>query len=179
MRAIIPGLRTPYPLETLLPAPFQEDGLTVRLTAGLDDVLAPVVATLDCLHAYLDPQLTPEDFLDWIAGWVGIALDPGWPLERRRATVAQAVPLYRSRGTVEGLRAHVEVLTGGRVELIDTGGVTWSTTPDDGPAAAGDEPGLLVRVTGPDPGANDPDLLYDLVAAAKPAHLPHRVEVLD
>jgi phage tail-like protein len=36
----------------------------------LHEVLAPVVATIDCLGAYLDPALTPEDFLRWLGGWV-------------------------------------------------------------------------------------------------------------
>lgn len=176
MRGTVPGLSTPYPLADLLPVALREDGLATRLTAGLDTVLAPVIATLDCLPAYVDPGVAPADFLAWLGTWVGVALDDGWPLERRRAAVREAVTLYRSRGTPAGLRAQVEVLTGGRVELTDGGGVLWSVTPDG--VVLDGVPELLVRVIDPDPGASDPVVLHELVASAKPAHVPHRVEVV-
>jgi len=175
MRGIATELGTPHPLEALLPAALQEDDLTRRLTEGLDAVLAPVIATLDCLYAYLDPALAPADFLEWLAGWVGVTLDENWPMSRRRATVVEAVALYQSRGTVAGLRAHLEMVTGGRVEIVDSGGVTWSTTPGSGHAAG--EPHLLVRVSEPDEGT-PLSTMDDLVAAAKPAHVPHRVEIV-
>ena len=178
MRASTPELDTPYPLAGLLPAVLQEDDLTTRLTAGLDAVLAPVISTLDCLHAYVDPHLAPADFVAWLAGWVGVVLDDDWPLDRRRATVAEAVALYRSRGTVAGLRAHLEVMTGGRVEVADTGGVTWTTDLNAEPVVPV-PPSLHVRVVGPDRGASDPVALRDFVCAAKPAHVPHTVEVVD
>ena len=59
-------------------------------------------------------------------GWVGTELDDAWPEERRRALVRRAVEIYRVRGTVEGLRAHIELVTGGRVEIVESGGVAWS-----------------------------------------------------
>ena len=75
----------------------------------------PSGPTLDNFGAYLDPALTPDDFLDWLGGWVGVALDETWPIERRRAFVAQAADLYRLRGTRAGLAAHVQIFTGGEV----------------------------------------------------------------
>ncbi len=67
-------------------------------------MLAPVFATLDCLDSYFDSYfdawLTPRDFLDWLAGWVGVVLDENWPLERQRALVGQMVALYGRRGTL-------------------------------------------------------------------------------
>ncbi len=177
MRGTVPGLDTPYPIAGLLPVALREDNLATRLTEGLDDVLAPVIATLDCLSAYVDPRLAPADFLTWLGTWVGVALDESWPLDRRRATVAQAVALYRTRGTPDGLRAHLEALTGGQVEVSDSGGVFWSATPD-GPVGTEGEPRVVVRVTDPDPGASDPVVLHELVASAKPAHVPHNVEIV-
>ena len=109
MRGTVTGLATPYPLRTMLPAVLREDDFLERWTAGLDDVLAPVVSTLDCLAAYLDPATAPTDFLAWLAGWFGVVLDENLPLERRRASVAGAVRLYRARGTLAGLRAQLEL----------------------------------------------------------------------
>ena len=102
MRGMIAGLPSPHPLGASLPALYQEDAFAQRLTGALDEVLAPIFSSLDTLHAYLDPALAPDDFLEWLAGWVGVTLDETWPIERRRQLVADATQLYRSRGTVAG-----------------------------------------------------------------------------
>ena len=122
MRSSVAGLPTPHPLGTLLPAFMQEDSFTVRLTEGLDAVLAPVMSVLDCLDAYVDPLLAPEDFLVWLADWVGAALDEHSGDGERRRNVLSAAEMHRSRGTVAGLRAHLELATGGDVEVIEAVG---------------------------------------------------------
>lgn len=169
------GLTSPHPLIAGLPGIYQADDFSQRWLAGLDEVLAPVFLALDGFSAYLDPAITPDDFLDWLAGWVGVLLDENWPVARRRAFVAQAAGLYRLRGTPAGLAAHVRIFTGGEVEVVETGGVSWSQT--NGGAMPG-SPGhrLTVRVTSP-AGPVDVTRLEALVASAKPAHVEHRVEV--
>jgi phage tail-like protein len=177
MRGTVAGLSSPHPLGGLMPAVFQDDSFTMRWTTALDEVLAPVPAVLDCIEAYFDPLLSPEDFLAWLAGWCGMTLDENWPLPRRRAVVSAAAELYRERGTVAGLRRHIELVTGGRVEVADSGGVTWSTTPGD-PAPAGPAgPSLTIRVSVPDPAEVNVRALDALISAIKPAHVLHRLEV--
>jgi phage tail-like protein len=176
MRGMVPGLVSPMPVIELLPAVYQEDPFTERFVGGFDDVLAPILATLDCLVEYFDPYLAPEDFLEWMAGWVGIEMEEGWPIERRRAVLSTAVEMYRMRGTVAGLRANLQVLTGGRVEIADNGGVSWSKNPSaELPGEA--SPRLAVRIRVHDPASVPMDLVDAAVAAAKPAHVVHRVEV--
>ena len=172
---VLPGVESPFPLVDGLPGIYQEDDLTRRWTAALDEVLAPVFVTLDGLPGYLDPALTPEDFLEWLAGWVGVLLDENWPIERRRTFVAQAADLYRLRGTRAGLEAHVGIFSGGDVEIEDSGAVSWSTT--SGSSVPG-SPGyqLRVRVIGASRSV-DRTRLEALVAEAKPAHTVHSVEV--
>lgn len=176
MRGSVPGLLTPYPFGAMLPAYLQEDRFAMRWVAGFDDALAPIVSVLDCVDAYVDPHLAPEDFAGWLGGWVGAMHDENWPAERRRQAVAAAVVLHQGRGTVAGLRAQLELATGGTVELSGAGGVTWSRTPE---APAPDQPaGLHVRITVDDPAAVALAAVDAVVAAAKPAHLPHTVEVV-
>jgi hypothetical protein len=91
--------------------------------------------------------------------------------------VARAVELYRMRGTVAGLRAHLEVVTGGRVQITDNGGVSWSTTPN-GRLPGEDTPRLAVRVIVDEPEVVKSASVEAIVAAAKPAHVAHRVEVV-
>jgi phage tail-like protein len=173
MRGTVTGLRMPYPIETLLPSVLQEDFFTQRLTAGLDEVLAPAVSTLDCLEAYLSPLLAPEDFLDWLSSWFSEMVDETWPPERRRQFVTHAAELFRTRGTVAGLRRELELCTDGRVEVSDSGGVTWSIKPEA--QLPGDPvPQLTVRVESDADEAG----LDAIIRAAKPAHVLHRLEVV-
>jgi phage tail-like protein len=177
MRGIIDGLASPHPLGPALPAMFADDDFAQRFTSAFDEVLAPVLATLDNFDAYLDPGTAPEDFVEWLAGWVGLALDDTWPSDRRRLLVSRAVPLYQWRGTVRGLAEHVAIYAGVEPEILENGGTAWSPVPG-GPLPGVAEPRLLVRLAVPDPKSLDTTRLDRVIMAAKPAHLAHAVEVL-
>ena len=129
MRGHVAGLATPHPLGPTLPSIYQDDDFAQRFLAALDQVVAPIYSTLDNFETYLDPYLTPDDFLPWLAGWVGIGLDESWDDARRRAIVARAAELYRMRGTAAGLAAQVELQTGGTVEIMENGATSWSVDP--------------------------------------------------
>jgi phage tail-like protein len=182
------ALRTPHPLAELLPGVYREsfideqrrtarESFGSRFLAAFDDVLAPVLATLDNLEAYLDPGTTPEDFLTWLGTWVAAPVDQAWGIDRRRDFVARAAELYRRRGTAAGLREHVAIHTGGTVEIIENGASTWSAKAD-GKLPGSPEPVVVVRVTVDDPSSIDAQRLDALVRASKPAHVVHRVEVI-
>jgi phage tail-like protein len=176
-RGLVRTLISPHPMVDTLPALFQEDGFTQRFVSAFDAALAPVFATLDNLPAYLDPWLAPEDFLEWLGSWFGLILDEAWTLERRRAVLANAFEFYRMRGTAKGLKAQVEIFTGGTAEIIDTGGVTTSNKA--GEALPGSPNfALMVRVAVEDPSTVNTTRLDALVAAARPAHVTHKVEVV-
>jgi phage tail-like protein len=176
-RGLVRSVISPHPLADTLPSLFQEDDFTRRFVSAFDAALAPIFVTLDNLTAYLDPWLAPDDFLEWLGGWFGLVLDEGWSIERRRAVLANAFEFYRMRGTARGLKAQVEIFTGGAVDVIDTGGVATSTTA--GEALPG-SPNfvVMVRVTVDDPSTISVARLDALVAAAKPAHVTHKVEVV-
>jgi phage tail-like protein len=106
-RAAVPDLPSRYPLGERLPALYADDSFAQRFTSGLDVVLAPVISTLDNLACYLDPGLTPADFLAWLACWVAADTAPDWPLPVRRSAVAGAVVEHRRRGTARGLVAQL------------------------------------------------------------------------
>ena len=171
------GVAVSRPLLDLLPGVFQEDYFTGQLTAGLDAVVAPVFACLDALEVYVDPLICPEDFLPWLAGWVGVVVDENWHVDQQRAFIQSAVELFRTRGTARGLKAEVELLTGGSVEISETGGVTHSTVPS-GDLPGEDYPRCSLRVTLP-PGSPVTDRSIALVIeAAKPAHVVYAVEIV-
>ena len=178
MRGIVTGLESPHPMAAGLPAIFQEeDPFTVRFTQAFDDSLAPIFATLDNLPAYFDARYAPEDFLGWLSSWVAIELDETWDVERRRRAVRGGADLLRRRGTALGLAAEIELATGGTVEIIENGGSGWSLDAGS-PMIGSARPALLVRVRVDDPARLDMERLERIVDASKPAHVPHRIEVL-
>lgn len=176
MRGALPGLASPHPIGSALPALYQDDGFTQQFTAGLDEVLAPVLVTLDCLDAYLDVELAPPDFLDWLADWVAAPVDESWPVPLRRELVRHAVMAHRWRGTARGLVLELTALTGGTVRVRDSGGVTWSGTANTAPGpAVPAQVQVLIQVA--DPTTVDTDRLAAIVAAAVPAHVRSTITV--
>jgi len=106
-----------------------------------------------------------------------VTVDDSWTDERRREAVARAVELYQLRGTATGLAQQVEIHTGGSVEIIESGGTAWSIDPG-GELPGNAKPQLMVRVHVDDPKSVDAGRIDALVAAAKPAHVEHRVEIV-
>ncbi|KOG34859.1 MULTISPECIES: phage tail protein [Streptomyces] len=175
-RGTVPGLATPYPLGTALPAVYAEDDFGQRFVTGLDVVLAPLFNVLDSLEAYFSPALAPADFVDYLATWVGAEVDGTEPLPLRRHAVATAVALHRVRGTRQGLAAAVRLAFGVPAEITESGGADWSAAPL-GPFPGTPVAGLHVVLRVADPASVDPHRLRAVVAAARPAHLPFTVSV--
>ena len=175
MRAHVAGLENPHPLGEALPAVYQDDEFTQRWLQGFDEVLAPVLCTLDNLATYFDPWLAPDDFVSWLAGWVGVALEEDWPAHQRRSFVAGAAELYSRRGTPGGLVAEVAMYTGTPPEIVESGGAAWS--PQPGGIPPGDDSfTITVRVHGAS--TLSAERLDAIVARAKPAHVAHTVELV-
>jgi hypothetical protein len=169
-RGLLPGLGSPQPIGMLLPALYQEDGFAQRLTAALDEVMAPVFATLDNLEACFDPMLPRS------TSWSGFGLG------RRRAGrgVAAASQAGARLGDGEALRStwHGRRVEGAGAHLHRRRARDHGQRRDRVVAGARRElPGsedsfLVVRASTSEAQARRLDAI---VAGAKPAHVPHRV----
>lgn len=177
MRGMIEGIANAHPIVGFLPGMLADDALVQGFAGGLDEVLAPILLALDNLAAYLDPSTAPPDFVEWIAGWVGMALDEDWPIGQQRDFAKLAVDLYEWRGTVRGLIAHVLLYTGVMPEVIESGACEWSPSPNR-PLPGAPSPSLVVRLRVPDPRTVDLNRLNRVISTAKPAHIPHRVDLV-
>ena len=166
-----------HPIGDRLPAIYAEDGFTLRFTEALDGVLAPVITVLDSFADYLDPELAPDDFLEWLTDWVALDVDEHWTAEQRRQLVGNAVELHRWRGTKRGLEAQVRLLTGGAVEVVDSGGCVATNRPLN-PLPGTASASVLVRVRVPDPAAIDRQRLTAAILETVPVHVAVTVEVL-
>ena len=121
-------------LSRWLPGVFVHDpdagDFTDRFLSLFDTTLRSIESQLDQQAGLFDPRSSPAtspsagapDFLSWLAGWVGIALDRNWPEARRREYLRRAPALFDARGTVAGLRSMLLLYLGLR---------------DDAPSVAG------------------------------------------
>ncbi len=179
-RGSVLGLPVAQPIIDQLPAIYQTGLFLTEFTGGLDQVWAPTVTTLDCLHAYLDPSVAPPDFISWLGGWVGLTLDEDWSLERRRVLVSTATELFAKRGTAVGLREEIELYTGGSVSVDDPGAVWTSRFPTDSEQRTerrSTDRTVRVTVDVPDSATVNWPALQVLIRDAVPAHLPVEIEL--
>lgn len=114
-----------------LPAVYREDPVSADFTArflSIFDTLRGITSSqiTDIAH-YFDPKATPanppnvagNDFLSWLAGWLGLSLQNNWPVWKRRELVRQAHRLFELRGTPEGLKLIIELYTGFKPRILE------------------------------------------------------------
>lgn len=95
-----------------LPEILREDPMLAAIVRAFEAVLVGAVERpLAGLHRYFTPgpgladgERAPDEFLPWLAGWLGLGLRPEWDGPTRRRLIAAAVELYRLRGTRAGVR---------------------------------------------------------------------------
>jgi phage tail-like protein len=122
----VQALRVERPAHDLLdrlPRAWSRDPDSVeflqRFLAVADGTLTDMLVRSDDRHLLLDPRTVPEEALDWLASFVGLALDPRIPVDRRRRLLAEASPLMRARGTVSGLQRLLELALGVKPTIVE------------------------------------------------------------
>jgi phage tail-like protein len=129
------ALRAEYPTHDYLrrlPQTFtRDDGVASflrRYLATFEGQLGELEAKADARAALLDPRSAPAEILPWLASFLGLMLDErmayaprlGGQIEDvRRELIAEAIWLFRFRGTVAGLRRFVELYLGFETILIE------------------------------------------------------------
>jgi phage tail-like protein len=108
-----------------LPRVFGDDPFAGRFLLAFEAVLSGLPdrpglqQKIDGIADLFDPATTQEEFLPWLAGWVGLTLRANWDVSTRRAFIREIVPLYRLRGTKEGLSRMLSLYTGQPVGIED------------------------------------------------------------
>jgi len=90
-----------------------------RYLAPIEGLLDDAAGRAEARDVLLHPYGVPDELLPWLAGFVGLVLDERWPAHTRREILAEAVDLFRRRGTVGGLRRFLELYLGVPVAIVE------------------------------------------------------------
>lgn len=144
-----------------LPAIYRDNIFLGQFLYIIENIIKPIEGVIDNIACYFDPYLTPEEFLPWLAGWVGLTQDESWPLEQRREMIRRAAELYRWRSTRRGLSEHLRIYAG--VAPIIEDNVAPNT--------------LAVTLVVDDPTVVDEATVRAIIEAHRPAHASYRLEI--
>jgi phage tail-like protein len=164
-----------------LPTLYQGDEFLGRFLRIFEDVLSPIEGMIDTVADALDPRLAPEEFLPWLASWLGVELDENWPVEQRRELMTRAATLYRWRGTRRGLREHVRIYARRPPLIVEN--FTGMRLGQDAALGMNTRLGtyqpdcVYVTVVADRPETLDERALQRIVEASKPAHVGYLLEV--
>lgn len=161
----------------------EESSFLARYLLIFESIFASVDLTISQIPSFFAADTAPEEFLPWLASWVGLVIDEGWPVERRRAVLANAMELHRWRGTIRGLREHVQLYTGIKPEIVERGsGLKLGKDSRLGHQTVlgrGDRSNhfsVILRVA--DPESVDRSRVRRVIEAQRPAHTTYALFVL-
>jgi phage tail-like protein len=145
-----------------LPIIFQDSDFLGRMLLIFENIWEPLELRQDHIERYFDPRTCPAVLLPWLASWVDLPLSPHWPEARVRQLVAEALDLYRWRGTRYGLARMIEIRTGLSARIDEVPDQPWV---------------FRVTIQTPDGAGVDRALVEEVIDAHKPAHAGYILEV--
>ncbi len=113
-----------------LPEIYEEDELIGRFLMLFESFWTPIETQIGSVPCYFDPDMTPVNFLPWLASWLGLKLDERLSKERQRQLIRSAVSLYRRRGTKQALQEYLEIYTSGKAQIIEHRAHNFCLGPD-------------------------------------------------
>jgi phage tail-like protein len=139
---VIRRLHLDFPRSTsadYLPYVFREDAassdFTERFLSLFDADLEDIDTVTRRFSALLNAEHVPEDVLKWIAGFMGLVLDPQWDVACKRRVLKAAPDLFRRRGTRAGLGEAVHVVFGETPAIREFGAErSWGAVASKGEA---------------------------------------------
>ena len=107
-----------------LPVAMLDDDFLVRFLSIFQDVADTFMVQADGMEHLLDVAVTPDPMVRYLGSWLGArSIDPSLDDATQRQIVREHGRMLPWRGTVRGLRQLLEMVTGGPVVVVDSGGV--------------------------------------------------------
>ena len=115
----IRSLRVYYPrfsyLQEYLPAVYRDDvesaDFLERFLANVEGLYTTIEDRIAGSQLLFDVDSVPAEYLDWLAGWLGIIRQASWGEGRFRLWLTHAMELFFQRGTVPGIIRAVRLAT--------------------------------------------------------------------
>lgn len=116
--------RHPRWLVDQLPVGMAEQDFFVRFVGIFQELASTLLDDADLVEHVADATVTPVPMLQALAGWIGVdSVDASLPEDLQRLIVRSSARSLARRGTVDGLREFVQMLSGGPATIDDGGGV--------------------------------------------------------
>jgi phage tail-like protein len=123
-QAFVPGGRRPDWLVGQLPVGMLDDDFFYRFVSIFQEEAGTYLDDIDNLPNIIDPAVAPPSMVRFMAAWLALpALNPTLDVAYQRRFLQDASKLIRWRGTRLALKGMLELITGGQVEVSDSGGV--------------------------------------------------------
>jgi phage tail-like protein len=107
-----------------LPMGMLEDDFFARFVGIFQHVATSFLEGVDNFDNIVDVTVAPETVVRWLGAWLGVdSIDSSLPHELQRRIVMESGKILAWRGTRRGLQRFLEVISGGAVEIEETGGV--------------------------------------------------------
>ena len=126
VKPTITQMRIHYPRISYLhylPAIYQEDPISKefleRFLSIFETAADNLENTISHMYKYFDPDIVPQDFINWLASWLNIALEEDWKEEKKRQFIQEAYSLYKQKGTPSGIEKLIEIYTGKKPVLLE------------------------------------------------------------
>jgi phage tail-like protein len=123
---LLKSIKLTYPFDSYLrylPAVYRKDpagrDIAERFLSLFESFNMDMDEQINSMARLLDPAAVRADFLPWLASWLGIAKEQDWSEAKFRVLLARAYGLFKTRGTVRGLREAIELYTGAKSIVVE------------------------------------------------------------
>ncbi|MCU4186051.1 hypothetical protein K6U06_16905 [Acidiferrimicrobium sp. IK] len=107
-----------------LPMGMLDDDFFTRFVSLFQEVASTLVAGADNIPNVVDVTVAPAPVVRWLGSWIGLhAIDDSLPEDLQRRLVRESSRALAWRGTRGGLERYLGVITGGPVDIVESGGI--------------------------------------------------------
>ena len=107
-----------------LPMGMLDDDFFARFVSLFQEVASTLIAGADNIPNVVDVTVAPAPVVRWLGSWIGLhAIDDSLPEDLQRRLVRESSRALAWRGTRAGLERYLGVITGGPVDIVESGGI--------------------------------------------------------
>lgn len=107
------------PLEYLPELYLKAGSFTEKFLTIFTDIYGELEEKIDASAALYHPEHCPEEFVEWLGGWISVENMLLFPDGKKRELLLLSPRLSRHRGTIRGLKELLELYCGAEVFIVE------------------------------------------------------------